>query len=69
MIPLPPKDLKGIWDAVAPFDFETTFGGFPGQNVRRKDAKKLMLQSMQNWARIAGWTEKEATILGVKLEG
>ena len=68
MIPLAPTALKGIWDAVSPFEFETTFGGFPGQNVRRKDAKKLVLESMQNWASKAGWTEKDAAILGVKVE-
>lgn len=66
MIPLAPGALKGIWDAVNPFDFETTFGGFPGQDVRRRDAKKLVLESMQNWVRKAGWSE-EQEILGVKL--
>lgn len=69
MIPLEPAALKGIWDAVQPFEFETTYGGFPGQDVRRKDAKKLVLESAQNWTRRAGWTEKEAAILTVKLEG
>jgi hypothetical protein len=66
MIPLDPEALLGIWKAVEPFDFETTYGGFPGQDVRRKDAKKLMLESAQNWTRKAGW--KDIEILGVKLD-
>jgi hypothetical protein len=69
MIPLDPVALNGIWEAVKGFDFETTYGGFPGQDVRRKDARALVLVSAQNWAKRAGWTEKEAAILTAKLAG
>jgi len=57
MIPLDPEALMGIWEAVKGFEFETTFGGFPGQDVRRKDARKLMLESAQNWVKKAGWSD------------
>lgn len=69
MIPLDPVALNEIWEAVKKFEFETTYGGFPGQDVRRQDARALVLESAQNWAKRAGWTEKEATILKAKLDG
>lgn len=28
MIPLPPATLHKMWQAIKPFDFESTFGGF-----------------------------------------
>jgi hypothetical protein len=65
MIPLTPGSIMGIWKAVAPFDFETTHGGFPGQDVRRTDLKKQILESMKLWVRKAGWNNVE--ILGVEL--
>lgn len=65
MIPLNPEALLGIWEAVKPFEFTTTFGGFPSQDVRREDAKKLVLESAQNWVTKAGWSD--AKILQAKL--
>lgn len=45
MIPLPPSAIHGIWKALKPFDFDSTYGGFPGQNVKRPDLKAQVLES------------------------
>lgn len=47
MIPLPPNKVHAIWTALKPFDFEATYGGFPGQDVRRPDLKLQVLESMK----------------------
>lgn len=47
MIPLPPSKVHGIWKAIKPFDFDTTYGGFAGQNVSRLDLKAQVLESMK----------------------
>ncbi|KAF2682467.1 hypothetical protein K458DRAFT_59243 [Lentithecium fluviatile CBS 122367] len=47
MIPLPPQKIHGIWKALKPFSFDTTYGGFPGQNVTRPDLKAQVLESMK----------------------
>ncbi|KAF2707780.1 hypothetical protein K504DRAFT_483099 [Pleomassaria siparia CBS 279.74] len=54
MIPLPPPKIHGIWKALKPFDFEASFGGFPGQNVRREDLKQQVLESMKIFVKTAG---------------
>lgn len=54
MIPLPPNKIHGIWKALKPFEFDTTYGGFLGQNVTRKDLKKQVLESMKIFLRIGG---------------
>lgn len=54
MIPLPPNEIHGIWKALKPFEFDTTYGGFPGQNVTRKDLKKQVLESMKIFIKIGG---------------
>ena len=54
MIPLPPAKIHAIWKALKPFDFDTTYGGFPGQNVTRKDLKRQVLESMKTFLRIGG---------------
>ncbi|KIW07832.1 uncharacterized protein PV09_01750 [Verruconis gallopava] len=59
MIPLRPSDVTRIWKAVAPFQFETTHGGFPGQDVRRADLKTQLLESMKNWVESVGATNEE----------
>jgi hypothetical protein len=59
MIPLSPSAIHGIWKALKPFDFERTYGGFPGQNVRRKDLKEQVLKSMQIFLRRAGHEKAE----------
>jgi hypothetical protein len=47
MIPLTPKAIHGIWKAIKPFEFDSTYGGFPGQNLKRPDLKKQVLESMK----------------------
>ncbi|KAF1949474.1 hypothetical protein CC80DRAFT_484433 [Byssothecium circinans] len=54
MIPLPPNKVHWIWKAIKPFSFVTTYGGFPGQNVTRKDLKAQVLESMKIFLRMAG---------------
>jgi hypothetical protein len=45
-----------MWKALKPFDFTASYGGFPGQNVRRSDLKKQVLESMKIFIRTAGHT-------------
>jgi hypothetical protein len=59
MIPLAPPALLRIWQAIKPFDFQATFGGFPGQNVRREGLKDEVLESMKIFLRRGGWTDVE----------
>lgn len=59
MIPLPPAKIHGIWKALKPFEFETTYGGFPGQNVTRSDLKSQVLESMKIFLRIGGHEKAE----------
>jgi hypothetical protein len=47
MIPLPPPKIHGIWKALKPYDFDTTYGGFAGQNVSRPELKAQVLESMK----------------------
>jgi len=55
MIPLNPDDIKGIWDAIKPFPFTRTFGGFMGQDVRGTvDLRGRVLESMKIFVRGAG---------------
>ncbi|KAF3051562.1 hypothetical protein E8E11_010085 [Didymella keratinophila] len=57
MIPLPPAKIHNIWTALKPFDFEETYGGFPGQNVRREGLKKSVLESMKVFLKVGGHEE------------
>lgn len=54
VIPLPPAKIHGIWTAIKPFDFDTTYGGFIGQDVTRPGLKKEVLESMKIFCRIGG---------------
>lgn len=66
MIPLTPEAVMGIWKGVAELEFNTTYGGFPGQDARRPDLKKQVLDSMKLWVRKAGYNNAE--ILAVELD-
>jgi hypothetical protein len=59
MIPLAPSAIHGIWKAIKPFEFDSTFGGFPGQNLSRPDLKAQVLQSMKIFLRRGGHEEAE----------
>jgi hypothetical protein len=61
MIPLPPDQIHGIWQALKPLNFTATYGGFPGQNNRRPDIKEQVLESMKIFVRTGG--HKDAAIL------
>lgn len=54
MIPLPPRDVLGIWRAVKGFEFEETYGGFMGQDVRREGVKGEVLESAKEVVRRGG---------------
>lgn len=64
MIPLSPTAIHAIWKAVKPFNFETMHGGFPGQDVRGKELKARVLESMKIFVRGAGFENVE--VLGEK---
>lgn len=54
MIPLPPTAIHRIWKAIKPFEFDSTYGGFAGQNLSRPDLKAQVLQSMKLFLRRSG---------------
>lgn len=57
MIPLPPAELQKMWQAMRPFEFESTHGAFVGQEVRDKKVKGRVLESMKIQVRGEGWSE------------
>lgn len=61
MIPLTPAKIHGIWKALKPFEFEASYGGFPGQDLQRKDLKKQVLESMKIYVKRAG--HEDAAVL------
>ncbi|KAF2187751.1 hypothetical protein K469DRAFT_725218 [Zopfia rhizophila CBS 207.26] len=66
MIPLPPPKIHAIWKALKPFDFEATYGGFTGQDVRRPDLKNQVLESMK--IQVRGEGHVDAAIFQESLE-
>lgn len=65
MIPLPPDAINNIWQAIKPFDFDTTHGAFLGMDVRDEKLKERMFDSMKIQVKAEGW--KEHAILGEKV--
>ena len=59
MIPLPPDQILQIWKAIESFDFDTTLGAFNTMDVRDKEMKKRLLESMKIQVRGEGWKEHE----------
>ena len=59
MIPLPPRDIMKMWQAIKPFEFDTTHGAFVGMDLRDNDLKKRMLESMKIQVRGEGWEKHE----------
>jgi hypothetical protein len=57
MIPLSPDEIAGIWKSIKPFEFDVTHGAFWGADVRHKDVKKRILDSMQIQVRREGYAE------------
>ena len=54
MIPLGPKEILGIWNSLKGWEFESTYGGFMGQDVRRGDAKRQVLESAKVFLKRGG---------------
>lgn len=54
MIPLPPSEVLGIWRSIKNWEFESTYGGFMGQNVSRKGLKGEVLESAKSFVRRGG---------------
>lgn len=59
MIPLPPSKILNIWNALKPFDFEQTFGGFTGQDIRDPRVKQRVLESMKIQVRNEGYEKHQ----------
>ncbi|KAI4148725.1 MAG: hypothetical protein L6R39_002709 [Caloplaca ligustica] len=59
MIPLDPDEISGIWRAIKPYDFHTTYGAFNGMTVRDKALKARVLQSMKIQTVREGWVHHE----------
>lgn len=57
MIPLPPSELHQMWQAIRPYDFESTHGAFVGQEVRDRKVKARVLDSMKIQTKAMGWQE------------
>lgn len=62
MIPLSPEAIMGIWRSIRGWEFEATFGGFMGQDVRRGDLKAQVLESAKIFLRRGG--HKDCEIFG-----
>jgi hypothetical protein len=65
MLPLPPDTLLSMWKVLKLADFESTHGAFAGRDVRDKNAKARVLESMQIQAKNEGYTDHQ--ILTTKL--
>ncbi len=59
MIPLPPSEILKIWQAIEPFDFNTTHGAFPDMDIRDEKLKVRLLESMKIQVRNEGYEEHE----------
>lgn len=59
MIPLPPSKVLGIWRSIKGYEFESTYGGFMGQNVTRPDLKAQVLESAKIFLRSGGHEKAE----------
>ena len=58
-IPLPPSEITKMWKAIRPFDFDTTHGAFSGMDIRDKDLKNRLLESMKIQIRNEGYEKHE----------
>ena len=54
LLPLPPDTLVSMWNVLKTIDFESSHGAFPSRDVRDKNLKARVLESMQIQARSAG---------------
>ncbi|KAK5146579.1 hypothetical protein LTR04_001012 [Oleoguttula sp. CCFEE 6159] len=47
MIPLSPDEIQGIWNSLKPFDFDVARGAFVNMDIRSKEVKARVLESMK----------------------
>ncbi|KAF7193499.1 hypothetical protein HII31_05173 [Pseudocercospora fuligena] len=57
MIPLPPDIIYEMWERLKPHDFVSTHGAFAGIDVRDKNVKARVLESMKIQVSSAGWDD------------
>lgn len=48
-----------MWRAIEPYDFDTTHGAFSDMDVRDKNLKERLLESMKIQTRGEGWDRHE----------
>lgn len=54
-IPLSPPAILKMWQALKPYEFDTTFGAFVGMDVRDKKLKRRVWDSMRIQVGYGGW--------------
>ena len=47
MIPLPPSELYQMWQVIKQLDFQSTHGAFVGTEIRDRNVKGRVLESMK----------------------
>lgn len=57
MIPLPPSELHKMWQVLKRLDFESTHAAFVGTEIRDKNLKARVLESMTIQARGEGYED------------
>jgi hypothetical protein len=57
MLPLPPDTLISMWEVLKTVHFESTHGAFAGRDVRDKNLKARVLESMQIQAKNEGYAD------------
>ena len=57
MIPLPPSEMYKMWQVLKILDFESTHGAFTGVDIRDKNLKQRVLESMRIQTRNEGYEE------------
>jgi hypothetical protein len=65
MIPLNPDAILGIWRAIQGYEFEVTYGAFVGMDVRGKDVKGRVLESMKIQVSNEGYARHELLDIGL----
>ena len=48
-----------MWEAIRPYDFDTTHGAFTGMDIRDKELKARLLGSMKIQVRNEGYEKHE----------
>lgn len=59
MIPLPPSELVKMWQVIKTLEFESTHAAFVGTEIRDKNLKNRVLESMKIQTRNEGYAEHE----------